>query len=150
MGLTVGTWQIANAGVQGVTLRPVIGGYELVFGLDLAVNAFRDGVRRASIIGARVTVRTSEGESQVLGFARPEGPLEVVCRPFSSRETPSLHLYLHPGQLAALEMLRGTGDLSLEFLASGTGIDENGHQHVQGDWRIRLSRSDWIAPRQTG
>ena len=42
MALTVGSWQIADARVQGVTLRPLIGGYELVFGLDLAINAFRD------------------------------------------------------------------------------------------------------------
>ena len=58
--------------------------------------------------------------------------------------TPELHLNLQPGQLAALETRRGTGDLSFEFVASGTDNDENGEQHVHGDWRIRVSRSDWI------
>ena len=53
-------------------------------------------------------------------------------------------MHLHAGQLAALETLRGAGDLSFELLASGAGIDENGDQHIQGDWRIYVSRSDWI------
>ena len=145
MGLTVGSWNIADVRVQGVTLRPVIGGFELVFGLDLAVNAHAgDGVRRVSIVGARVTVRPGEDEPQVLGFARPEGPLEVICRSSSSRATPTLHLPVQPGQIAALEALRGTGDLDFAFLASGTGADEDGEQHVQGDWRVGVSRSDWI------
>ena len=144
MGLTVGSWNIADAAVQGVTLRPLVGCYELVFGLKLAIRAHTDGVRRASIAGARITVTTSEGEARALGFARPEQPFEIACRSFSSTATPSLHLRLQPGQLAALETLRGTGDLSFELLASGNGADENGEQFVQGDWRVRVSRSDWI------
>ena len=51
---------------------------------------------------------------------------------------------LQAGQLAALETLRGTGDLNFEFQASGTGTDKNGEQRVQGDWHIRVPRSDWL------
>ena len=86
----------------------------------------------------------SEGEPQALGFARPEAAFEINCKPFKSTATPNLHLHLQPAQLAALEALRGTGDLVFELLALGIGTDENGDQHVQGDWRISVARSDWI------
>ena len=144
MSLTVGGRQIADVRVQGVTLRPIIGGYELMFALYLYVNAFEEGVRRASIMGARVTVRPSDGEPRVLGFARPEDPLEIVCMPFSSSRTPNLPLQLQPGQIAALETLRGTGDLTFEFLASGSGTDEDGNDYVQGQWNVHVAKSDWI------
>ena len=42
------------------------------------------------------------------------------------------------------ETLRGTSDLTFDFVASGTGIDENGEQYANGHWRHHLSRSDWI------
>ena len=31
--LTIGSWQIADPRVQSVTLRPMVGGFELIFGL---------------------------------------------------------------------------------------------------------------------
>ena len=144
MGITIGSWEIADVRVQGVTLHRIIGGFDLVFGLYLNVRSHGGGARRASIIGARVTVKPSEGEPQALGFARSERPFEVVSSPYVSTSTPDLHLYLQPGQLAALEALRETGDLSFDLLASGTGTDEHGEQHVQGHWHSRVSRSDWI------
>ena len=144
MGLTVGSWQIADTRVQSVTLRPVVGAFELIFGLHATIRAYENVLRRASIAGTRVTVKAGEGERQTLGFARPETPFEIVCKSGGSTMTPDLHLYLQPGQLAALETLRGTGDLNFEFLASGTGTDENGEQYVHGHWRILVSRSDWI------
>ena len=144
MGITIGSWEIADGRVQGVTLHRIVGGFDLVFGLYLTVRNHGSTVRRASIIGARVTVKASEGEAQAMGFARSERPFEVVSRPHVSTSAHDLHLYLQPGQLAALEALRETGDLSFELLASGTGTDEHGEQHVQGHWHSRVSRSDWI------
>lgn len=144
MGLAVGGRRIADTRIQGVLLRPLVGGYELVFGLYVAIYADEDVVRRASITGARVTVNPSEGEPQALGFARPEAAFEINCKPSKSTAAQNLHLHLQPAQLAALEALRGTGDLVFELLALGIGTDENGDQHVQGDWRIPVARSDWI------
>ena len=60
-----------------------------------------------------------------------------------------LYLYLQPGQLAALEKVRGSGDLSFEFAAVGTGFDEHGEQYVLGNWRHRVPRSDWIGQLRT-
>jgi len=144
MGLAVGGWRIADTSIQGVSLRPLVGGHELVFGLSVTIDADEAGVRRASIIGARVTVNPSEGEPQALGFARPETAFEIKCKPLPSAETHNLHLHLQPAQLTALEALRGTGDLVFELLASGIGTDKNGDQFVQDDWRIAVARSDWI------
>ena len=145
MGLTVGSWQIADPRVQGVTLRPIIGGFELVFGLRVPIRAVQNVVRRVSVAGTRITVRLDDGEPRTLGFARPERPFDISSAFGGSTQSHDLYLYLQPGQLAALDMFRGTGDLAFEFAATGTGSDENGDQYVSGDWRHRVPRSDWIA-----
>ena len=144
MGLTVGSWQIADSRVQGVTLRPMVGGFQLVFGLRVPIRAVENVVRQVSVSGARVTVRSDDGEPRNLGFARPETPFDISSTSGGSTESHDLYLYLQPGQLAALEALRGTDNLSFEFAACGTGFDENGPGYVLGDWRHRVSRSDWI------
>ena len=144
MGLTVGSREIADTTIQGVRLSPLVGGYELVFGLKLAIRSCADGMQRASISGARTFVTPDEGTPRALGFAHPVQPFEIVCKPHGSTETPSLHLHLQPGQLDALEKLRGTGNLSFELQASGTGTDGQREQRVQGDWRVRVPRSEWI------
>ena len=149
MGLTVGSWQIADLRVQSVTLRPMVGGFELIFGLRVAIRAVQNVVRRVSVAGSRITVRPNDGEPWSLGFARPERPFVITSTSGGATESHDLYLYLQPGQLAALETLRGTGDLSFEFAASGTGFDENGEQYVLGDWRHRVSRSDWIGQLHT-
>ena len=149
MGLTVGGWQIADPRIQSVTLRPIVGGFELIFGLRVPIRAVENVVRRVSVAGSRITVRPNDDEPQSLGFARPESPFEITSTSGGTTESHDLYLYLQPGQLAALETLRGTGDLSFEFAASGTGFDENGEQYVRGDWRHRVSRSDWIGQLHT-
>ena len=144
MGLTVGSREIADTRIQGVALGPLVGSYELVFNLKLAIRPCADGIQRASISGARTFVTPDDGTPRALGFAHPVQPFEIACKPHGSTATPSLHLHLQPGQLDALEKLRGTGDLSFELQASGTGTDGYGEQHVQGDWRVRVPRSEWI------
>lgn len=149
MGLTIGSWQIADPRVQSVTLCPMVGGFELIFGLRVPIRAVEAVVRRASIAGSRITVRSNDGEPLSLGFARPERPFELASTAAGSTESHDLYLYLQPGQLAALESVRGTGDLSFEFAASGTGSDEHGEQQVFGDWQHRVPRSDWIGQLRT-
>jgi len=144
MSLTINSLIIAEARIQGVTLRSVLGAYELIFGLYLTVNAHEEAVRRASIMGARVTVKAGAGKSHALGFARPETPFEIITNKFASTMTPALTLTLQPGQLAALEELRGTGDLDFELLASGIGSGQHGLEQVQDTWRVHIPRSDWI------
>lgn len=78
MSITVNSRIVAEARIQGVTLRPVVGAYELWFGLDISVNLVNGEPRRVSIIGARVSVRTNAGGLQQIGFARPESSLMIM------------------------------------------------------------------------
>ncbi|MGE0256984.1 MAG: hypothetical protein AB7N54_20350 [Alphaproteobacteria bacterium] len=137
-------YSLADVTVQGVNLQPLVGGYELVFSLYLTTYPAANATRRASIHGARVIIRFSNGKQQALGFARPEGVFDIVARQFPANSTPDLHLYLQPGQLAAIESLRSAGDLEFELLFTGGGLDESGQRHVQEQCRIHLPRSDWI------
>lgn len=143
MSLTISSWIIADTRIQGVALRPVLGAYELVFSLHLTVNSENDYARRASIIGARVCVKVTGG-NHALGFARPEGPFDILLKPSPSTMTPSLVLPLQPRQLAAIEDLRGASDLDFELMATGVGTDQNGAHQIQDTLRIHVPRSDWI------
>ena len=74
MVLTVDSWNIADARIQGIALHPLVGAYELRFGLMINVSAVADGEdRRAVIDGARVQVATGGGRAR--GFTvRPRHP----------------------------------------------------------------------------
>jgi hypothetical protein len=143
MSITVNSRIIAEARIQGVTLRPVVGAYELLFGLDMAIHPQQEYPYRVSIIGAGVTLRTG-GNAQPVGFARPESSFDIRQGPHPHRMTPALVLPLQPGQVAAAERLRDTGDVTFELLATGAGTAPNGDQHVQDQWRIDIPRSDWL------
>lgn len=90
MGLTVGSWQIADPRVQSVTLRPIVGGFELAFGLCIAIRAVGNVVRRVSAAGSRIKVRPNDGEPWNLGFARPERPFEITSTSGGATESHDL------------------------------------------------------------
>lgn len=147
MSLTINSRILADGRIQGVTLRSVLGAYEIVFGLHLTVNGHNgheEVMHRASIMGARVTVKSSGDRAQSLGFARPESPFEIITYNSSTSMTPALILPLQPGQLAALEEQRGAGDLDFELLVNGIGTDQRSLTQVQDTWRKHIPRSDWI------
>ncbi len=81
-------------------------------------------------------------DSRALGFARPEGPFEIRQYPNQTGMTPALVLTLQPGQLAAIEDLRGTGDLDIELLAAGISPDPSDYHQVQDNWRVHMPRSE--------
>lgn len=62
MGLTIGSWEITDPSVQGVTLRPMVGAFELIFGLRIPIRGVDHVVRRVSVAGSRITVRPNDGE----------------------------------------------------------------------------------------
>lgn len=142
MSLTVGHIQIAEARIQGLTLRPVIGAYEMVFGLRISIHAGDRPDAAAVISGARVEIRGAGGRKESLGFARPDIPLRI--RPRTSPHTASagFTLTIQPQQITAIEALRAGGDLGFELLAAGEGGD--GYE-VQDRWPLKVARSDWIA-----
>ena len=84
------------------------------------------------------------GGPKAVGFARPEQPLELVCKDFMGTATPTLHLCLQPNQMAALEALRAAGDLTFDLAFVGTGADEHGDQYLHGQCSVRVPRSEWL------
>ena len=145
MVLTIESWVFADARVQRVTLHSVVGAYELRFGLLIAVSAVTESEHcRAVIDGARVSVGTGGSHREDLGIARTDGRLEVVARHHQDRITPTLSLPLQPGQLAALERLRGTGDLHFCLGLTGTGSGRTGDGGVHDVLRCNVPRSEWI------
>ena len=142
--LLVGSRRIANGRVQSVTLQPIVGAYELIFPLYLSVLPGEGGLPSASIAGARIVAEPSQGEPKPLGYARAEQPSDILCQPHAHTATPSLHLYLHPGQVSALETLRDAGDLTFRLAMSGTAMDHQGPQHLHGDCTVAVPRSRWL------
>lgn len=149
MGLTIGSRRIADVRIQSVTLRPLIGAYELMFGLYISVLPDDGASESVRISGARVNVQTANNQRQSLGFALPEGALEIETKPHPNTMTPGLYMTIQPGQVAALETLRGTGSIEFELEAVGTGVGEHGKQPVQDSWRTTIPKSEWIEKLRT-
>ncbi|MCH8863536.1 MAG: hypothetical protein IID51_13670 [Proteobacteria bacterium] len=145
MSISINGLNIADARIQGVSLLPVLGAYELVFGLSVMTYAEKkDFPCRASIVGARVSVKATGGKTLACGFARPNGPFEIRQVSHQSELSHALILPIQPGQLSAIENLRDKGDLDFELSVTGTGIDQYGEQQIHDTWRIPVPRSDWI------
>lgn len=144
MSFTIGSYNIADTRIQGVSIRPVVGAYELVFDLYLTIHPANKVPSQAKIAGARVSVKPTGQKPRDLGYARPEQHFEIRQYESQSSMTPALTMLLQPNQLAALETMRGTSDLDFELLASGIGFDSMGDHQVQDTWRVHVPRSEWI------
>ena len=145
MTLSIDSLIFADVRIQGVTLNPVVGAYELRFGLLIVVSAASEGVNfRAVIDGARIGLRAGGGQPVELGFARADRQLEIITRSYQDRTTPTLSLPLQPEQLAAIEELRGEGDLYFDLEVTGTGSGKTGTVPVNDTLRCHVPRSEWI------
>ena len=145
MALTIDSLVVADAKVQGITVHPVIGAYELQFGLLISVGATPEGKHfRIGIDGARIRMGTGGSDRDDLGFARPDRQLEIVTGPHQHRTAPTLSLTLQPGQLASIEITRGAGDVHFELEVMGSGTGQRGPSPVQEVLRRDVPRSEWI------
>lgn len=145
MVLTADSWNFADARIQGVTLHPVVGAYELRFGLFIVVSANTGSEHcRAVIDGARVRMGSGDGHRDDLGFARSDRRLDIETGSHQQRTAATLSLQLQPRQLAAIERLRGTDDLYFELEVTGTGTGRTGAGPVQDVLRCHVPRSQWI------
>ena len=144
MNVTVNNRSIADVRFQGVTIRPVVGAYELLFSLSISIYPMSDVARRASIMGGRVHVTGYGGRRQEIGFARPEQPFVLSQNKFSYSRTAVLVLPIQPGQVSAIEDLRDAADLNFELEIAGTGHEQGQEHEIFDTWRSHVSQSDWI------
>lgn len=151
MSLTINGLIVGEISNQGVSLRPVLGAYELCFSLKITMNPKRDHERRVTIFGARVRLSNDRGVSLDVGFAQPEQPIEL--RQYDHPHPMSCFLVqsLHPGQLAELERVRDGGNIAFQLQVSGVGTetDEYGAQSVYDMLHFRVPRSEWIESLRT-
>jgi len=144
MNITVNGRVVAEASIQGATVRPVVGAYEFLFSLNIAMHPQGDYACRIFVVGALVSLRTDRAGVQRVGFAQPQAPIIIKQSTHLARITPALVLPLQPGQVAAIERSRETGDVVFELQMIGVDSDQNGEHLVQNDWRFQVPRSDWL------
>lgn len=144
VNITVNSQTVADVEIQGVTLRRALGAYDLVFGLYLTTKATPELARRVSIAGAQVSIKTGPNERHLVGFARPETPLVFTTGTYEAPVGSALMLPLQPGQVAAIEQLRGAGDLEFELLVRGIGRIQEDEQAIHETWNRRVPRSEWL------
>ena len=135
---------IADTQIKALDLRPVIRGYELAFRLELAMRPAGTGPHEVWILGAQVGVRGGGTRTQRCGFARPECVARWRQRDFPQSSTAILVLPMQPGQIAALEDVRGAGDLEFELTLAGRVSGAGQHIDIGVTLRHREARSDWI------
>ena len=148
--LTVDSWIFADVRVQGVTLHPVVGAFELRFGLLIVVSA-NTGTEhcRAIIHSARVGIGRGGSHKDDLGLARSDRQVEIQTGAHQQRTAATLSLPLQPGQLAAIERLRGTGTLHFELTITGTAVGRTGAGPIHDVLHCHVPRSDWIEKLRT-
>ncbi len=144
MSLCVNSFRVADVTPQRVTLQPMLGAYELGFGVEISIEQAQDFECRVSLRNARVTVKGDDSESKTLGWAWPEVPYSFQQTKYSNRNTLQFLLTLQPAQLNGIEELRAAGDLTFELHANGLGYDQNREERIGDTWRFTVSRSDWI------
>jgi len=144
MSLTAGSRIIAEARIQNISLRPVLGAYELIININFAMRPASDQPSGINIHGVRVSMGGTGSKSHDLGFARPERQFSFIQHTHPLNQQCDFFLTLHPGQLAALDRVRGTSDLDFNLLIHGVARSSQGAQDVQDDQRFHIPQSQWI------
>lgn len=144
--LTAGTQGFAHAEIKPVGLHSVLGGFELIFGLQLK-TVTPDPKYWAKLHSAAVQVAGIEGRFARLGQARPSAPVQIQTTPNSLTSTCELRLSLTANQVAEIEELRASGDLQIKLVISGEG-GPTGHperaESVYTELLVRVPQSSWI------
>jgi hypothetical protein len=145
--LTSGSRGVANL-VQGrVILMPVLGGFELVFHVP-GQSAVRDDHCWVTLHAADIVVSAGHAKPTRIGTARPIAPLRLWTRPQPVPFTWEFRLAVTSMQLASIEDMRESNDLTFKLALEGEGGPvENGNplDRVLDDYWIHVPRSEWIA-----
>jgi hypothetical protein len=146
MELTVNSKIIADANVQRVQVRQLVGSFELSFSIEVSVHSMRDLARWILLHSARVTARSTKGAQMEVGRLAPDKPVLVQQLTNTTQLSAQFSIALLPQQLAALEDQRDGGDLDFEIAMSGTGGDDKtGQVPTNATLWHRAPRSQWVA-----
>jgi hypothetical protein len=143
VGITISSYVVANAGINRVHLRALLGAYELVFPIDVAPTPLRDRAWWLSPQSMRVKVRC--GVERELGIARPDRTEPVQQNSGAYPRTVWLTLPIQPHQLAVLEDERNGRDIDFVLALLGEGGDgAEVREGFQSELKIAIPRSQWI------
>jgi hypothetical protein len=150
MSLTVSSYTMAETQFQlPPQLRSLLGGYELSFYINAAVNPPHTVPHWITVHSARVLLRVPGAQPCELGVARTDAPKIIYQRPdFVRTEGIHLRLALTPQQMEALEACRNGGDLDFELkLACIGGTFEHGQTDriEEQSLYVQVPKSAWIA-----
>ncbi len=144
--LTTNIQGFAHVDINQVSIQPAIGGFELVFGLQLR-TVTPDPNYWAVLHGAAAQIAGAHGAFVRLGQAFPSAPVRIRTTPNSLTSTCEFRLPLTAHQVAAIEELRDSGDLQIRLVISGEGGPVNHPEraeNVHGELLTRVPQSVWI------
>ncbi|MAS87829.1 MAG: hypothetical protein CMH30_07645 [Micavibrio sp.] len=144
--ITVNSMIIAESNREQIWLKSLLAGYELNFNFSLQGLPERNGKKRwATISTARVHAKTAKSREYDLGLAHLETPLSVETHPDRSIHAQiTFHLPLVGAQLSKLEEIRDGHDIEFKIMIKGIGGDGEYTNPVHDEWRVKISRSDWV------
>lgn len=141
--LIVQSQVVADASITRVSLRRILGAYELVLLIDVTPKPLRERVWWFRPQSVRVKVIGSPDCE--LGIARPDRTQTVRQTSTAYSEQVWTMLPLNPHQLSAIEDSRDARDLTLGLTIHGDGGDgENVRAGFQADGRLVVPKSQWV------
>jgi len=145
MSLCYHTRNIASLSVQGVHLKKATGAYELFIGLDLQMQtSSEDEVYYLRVEAARLFVKGANGIERYIGILRPTELNMLRTWDYSHRQCLEMTLMLQPGQVAAIEDIRGGGDLTFKFEVRGQAYLNGDEQRAHDNFTVRVPKSEWL------
>ena len=116
MAIMSDRYKFADEKAVNVSLRAVVGGYELVLGITGTVDPQRDEPHWLTIHSGRVSARSAAGQ-QDIGTARPSLPATIRQHANPGYFAIELILPVSPAGLSNLEDHRDGGDIDSHQVA---------------------------------
>jgi hypothetical protein len=144
MSINSGNYKIAEEKPANISLRAVVGDYELIFGITFTVDPQREVAHSLTVHSGRINARTPAGQRDV-GTARPSLPSTIQQHANPGYAALELFLPLAPSQLMALDEHHGGGDIDFDITLAGLNdakhpSDAPQHQVVRG----HIGQKAWI------
>lgn len=141
--LIVQSQVVADASITRISLRRILGSYELVLLIDVTPKPMRE--RAWWFRPQSVRVKVIGSPDQELGVARPDRTQAVRQTSTAYSQQVWTMLPLHPHQLSAIEDSRDARDLTLALTIHGDGGNgEDVRDGFQTDGRLVVPKSQWV------